>query len=565
MGLINGSLQIGKSALMSHQSMIQILGNNIANAGNPDYKRQSGRLSPIRGARLPEGFDPGAGVRLTGLQRHVDSAIEQRLRDALGENKYDDQTSQVLARLETLYNEMSDNDLSSSLSQFFNAFSELQSKPQDSSTRAVTVQTAQSLTEQIQTLRHDIVGVYNDLSKTMSETVDEVNRITSQIAQLNGEIAQTTSSGGNAGAVLDERDRQLKDLSQLVNIHVFEQDSGTVTVYVGSDPIVQHNQARKLEINKETKNGLILPELVFSDTGKKIDSSSGTAGAVIDLINDYVSGNIHQLDDLSSSIIFEVNKIHSSGQGLKGYTSTTSTYAVSNADEALNNAGLAFTPQNGTFMLNVKDLNTGQTTTHQINIDLDGLGTDTTLNSLAAQINAVNNVNASVTGNGKLELSTTNKNYEMTFSQDSSHTLAALGINSFFSGKNAFDIAVNSDVADNPQLIAAAKDNLPGDGTNAASIAALRTKAIDSLGGLSIPGQYRSIVGELATKTAGARQRKQVHQAIVDTLTAQSESVSGVNLDEETVHLMSSQQAFQGAAKYISSVNAMMQEILNLI
>ena len=565
MGLINGSLQIGKSALMSHQSMIQILGNNIANAGNPDYKRQSGRLSPIRGARLPEGFDPGAGVRLTGLQRHVDSAIEQRLRDALGENKYDDQTSQVLARLETLYNEMSDNDLSSSLSQFFNAFSELQSKPQDSSTRAVTVQTAQSLTEQIQTLRHDIVGVYNDLSKTMSETVDEVNRITSQIAQLNGEIAQTTSSGGNAGAVLDERDRQLKDLSQLVNIHVFEQDSGTVTVYVGSDPIVQHNQARKLEINKETKNGLILPELVFSDTGKKIDSSSGTAGAVIDLINDYVSGNIHQLDDLSSSIIFEVNKIHSSGQGLKGYTSTTSTYAVSNADEALNNAGLAFTPQNGTFMLNVKDLNTGQTTTHQINIDLDGLGTDTTLNSLAAQINAVNNVNASVTGNGKLELSTTNKNYEMTFSQDGSHTLAALGINSFFSGKNAFDIAVNSDVADNPQLIAAAKDNLPGDGTNAASIAALRTKAIDSLGGLSIPGQYRSIVGELATKTAGARQRKQVHQAIVDTLTAQSESVSGVNLDEETVHLMSSQQAFQGAAKYISSVNAMMQEILNLI
>ncbi len=565
MGLINGSLQIGRSALMAQQSMMQIIGNNISNAGNPDYTRQTGKLAPVHGSRLQEGFDPGAGVRLVGLQRHIDNSIEQRLREAISDNNYDDLTSQVLSRLETLYNEMTQNDVSSGLSEFFNAFSDLQSKPQDVAARSVTVQTAQSLAEQIQTLRYDIVNVYNDLHKKMSDTVDQINRITSQIAQINGQIAQTTSAGGNAGALLDERDRQLKDLSELVNVHVIEQDSGIVNVYIGSDPLVQNNQARKLEISKETNSSnLIVPKVVFSDNGKEIQAFSGTTGAVVDLINDFVGGNIEELDNFASALIFEVNKIHSSGQGLHGYKSITSTYAVDDANAELDKAGLTFTPQNGTFLVNVKDLNTGQITTHQINVDLNGVGTDMSLNDVIAQINAIDNVSASVLGDGRVKIQTDSDNYEITFSQDSSNFLAAIGINNFLTGKNAFDIDVRSEIADDPQLIACAKDNLPGDGSNAADIAQLRTNPVDSLNGMSIADKYRMIVSDLGTKSAGARQRHEVHQAIVDTLTAQRESVSGVSIDEETVNLLSTQRAFQGAARYVSAVNDMIQEILRL-
>ncbi len=565
MGLINGSLQIGRSALMTQQSMMQIIGNNIANAGNPDYTRQTGRLAPVHGSQLPEGFDPGAGVRLVGLKRHIDNSIEQRLREAISDNNYDDLTSQVLSRLETLYNEMTDNDVSSGLSEFFNVFSELQSKPQDIAARSVTVQTGQALVEQIQTLRYDIVNVYNDLHTKMEDTVEQINRITSQIAQINGQIAQTTSAGGNAGALLDERDKQLRDLSELVNVHSIEQESGIVTVFIGSDPIVQNNEARELEIEKETSdNNLILPKVVFSDTGKEIQAFSGTTGAVVDLINDFVGGNIEELDNLASSLIFEVNKIHSSGQGLHGYQSITSTYAVEDANAELDNAGLTFTPQNGTFLVNVKDLNTGQISTHQINVDLNGIGSDMSLNDVIAQIDAIDNVSASVLGDGRVEIKTDSDNYEITFSDDTSYFLASMGINNFFVGKNAFDIDVRSDIVDDPQLIAAAKDNLPGDGSNAGDIAQLRTSGVDSLDGLSISDKYRSIVSDLATKTAGARQRQEVHQAIVDTLTAQRESVSGVSIDEETVNLLSTQRAFQGAARFVSAVDEMIQEILGL-
>ncbi len=33
MGLTTGALQLGKSALLSYQSALQVIGNNVANAG----------------------------------------------------------------------------------------------------------------------------------------------------------------------------------------------------------------------------------------------------------------------------------------------------------------------------------------------------------------------------------------------------------------------------------------------------------------------------------------------------------------------------------------------------
>ncbi len=565
MGLVNGSLQIGRSALLANQALMQIIGNNIANAGNPDYTRQTGKLAPVPGNRLLEGVDPGSGVKLVGLQRSIDRSIEQRLRESISDNNYDDLTTQVLSRLEVVFNELSENDISTSLNEFFNAFSELQSKPQDISQRSIVVQTAQSLTEKFHSLRYDVLGVYKDLSVKMEDIVEQINRITGQIADLNAQIAYATSSGGNAGAILDERDRQLKELAELVNIHVIEQDAGVVTVYIGSEPVVQYNQARELEVKEDSDGTLIIPKLIFKDTGQEIEGYSGQAGAVIDLVQEYVSQYLYDLDDLASAIIFEVNKLHSSGQGLSGFSSTTSSNAVEDSTQPLNDADLPFTPINGTFLITVTDKNTSQSQVYQINVDLDGIGTDTSLDDLASQIDAIDNISAQVLPDGKLQIQVDSDNYEFTFSEDSSYVLAALGINGFFVGRNAYDIEVNPEIVNDVNLLACAQNGQPGDGSNAEAIANLRSTGVDSLGGISIMDQYREIVGRLGTQTAGAKQRHQVHQAMVDTLTAQRESISGVNIDEETVNLMTAQSAFQGAARYISAVNEMIQDILSIL
>ena len=76
MGLINSALLIDRSALLSYQSALQVVGNNVSNAGNPDYTRQTAILRPQVGVELPGGLIPGGGVALTDLQRNIDESVE---------------------------------------------------------------------------------------------------------------------------------------------------------------------------------------------------------------------------------------------------------------------------------------------------------------------------------------------------------------------------------------------------------------------------------------------------------------------------------------------------------
>lgn len=565
MGLLNGSLQIGRSALLAHQSAMQIIGNNVANAGNSDYTRQTPRLGPIYGAKLPEGFTSGAGVQLMGIERQIDEALEQRLRSALSDTSHDDLISQTLGRLETLYNAMGETSLSQSLSNLFNAFSKLQSNPQDVSARSVVTEEGDALTQKIRMLRKDIVGIYNEMTDVMAETVAKINLLTDQIAALNVQVANARAGGDTAGALMDQRDSLLKELSGLTDINVVRQDDGEVTVYIDSDPLVQSGHARKLELRKETNGDRVLPRLVFSDNQRRANVMGGRAGAIEELVTTLIDGNLNDLDAFASGLIFELNKLHASGQGLHGYNSVTSSDAVTDPAAAINRAGLYFAPQNGSFLITVLDKNTEQSTVHQINVDLNGTPPETSLNDIVAQINGVANLTATVQANGRLTIAADSENYTFTFSEDSSYVLAALGINTFFTGRNASDIAVNPALAADPQLVGCATANLPGDGTNAAAISLLRTSPAASLNGLSVSEFYRSLVGRIGTQTASAKQRLETHAAIRDTLQAQREAVSGVSLDEETVNLLTNQHAFQGAARFISTINEMLQQIMQIV
>jgi flagellar hook-associated protein 1 FlgK len=563
MGLINGSLQIGRSAILANQSALQVIGNNIANAGNPNYTRQTPVMSPVAGSSLPEGFDPGAGVQLTGVTRNIDEALEERLRVAISNQTYDETVTQYLSRLEALYNELTNEDISSGLTSFLNAFSDLNTNPQDATARTIAINEGASLVQQIQTLRQDIVRLYDELGNTMSESVDGINAITKQIADLNVKIANATSSGNTAGALLDQRDTLLKDLAELADIKVIDQIGGTVTVYLGSDPLVQYNQARQLELVREPETDVLTPHVYFTDTGKETHIEGGKAGAVDELINQVVTANLDDLDTFAAGLIFEVNKLHSSGQGLHGYTEVSATNLVSDPDAALNAAGLPFTPQNGSFMITVRDKTTDPITetVSQININLNS-----TLTDLANQINAIDNVNASITADGRLTIATAGDNFTITFNDDTSNVLACLGINTFFNGSDAGNIKVNQKLIDDPALLACGSSNnpLPGDGSNAGDIFNLKKTASNMLKGMSVTEYYQTMVGELGSATRAAQQRYEIHAAITDTLQSQREAVSGVSIDEETINLMTTQRAFQGAARFVTVINELLDEVLKI-
>jgi flagellar hook-associated protein 1 FlgK len=69
----------------------------------------------------------------------------------------------------------------------------------------------------------------------------------------------------------------------------------------------------------------------------------------------------------------------------------------------------------------------------------------------------------------------------------------------------------------------------------------------------------------MAVSGSAARSAMQAADIIFDSLTAQRESISGVNLDEEAVSLISYQRAYEGAARYMNVVDEMLQVLLSLV
>jgi flagellar hook-associated protein 1 FlgK len=214
-------------------------------------------------------------------------------------------------------------------------------------------------------------------------------------------------------------------------------------------------------------------------------------------------------------------------------------------------------------VVHVTDTATGLSSSTLVPVSLTGSSSDTTLNSLVTSLNAISGVQASISG-GKLTIASTNPNQTISFSQDSSNVLAGLGINTFFQGSTAQTMAVNSFLFTNPQFVAAAQNGSADDNSNALALAAANTTSGSGTGGQSFETAYSQMINGVATTAANATSTVSSTQDIVNTLQSQQQAVSGVSIDEETINLIKEQQAYAGAARIVSTVDAMMTSLMDI-
>ncbi len=137
----------------------------------------------------------------------------------------------------------------------------------------------------------------------------------------------------------------------------------------------------------------------------------------------------------------------------------------------------------------------------------------------------------------------------------------------FFSGTGASDIAVSSVIVGNPSLIAASQTpNGPGDGSNAAAMAALLNDP--SAGGApagspTLDGQIQSIYTDVGNSASSAQSISDNQTLLVGHLQQRDAQVGSVSMDEEAAHLMTYQQAYQAAARSLTTISSMLDTLIN--
>jgi flagellar hook-associated protein 1 FlgK len=568
MGL-SAALNIAGNAINVFSTGVQVTGQNLANASTPGYIVENLNLqsSPSYSA---SSLIVGSGVEATGVTQQVSQYLQQQILGANSQYSASNQLNSVYTSLQQQLQALGDNNLSTQLSNFSGALSSLATQPSSASLNAQAVDAGTQLASSITSLSTSLDQQTQNDNTQVQQLVTQANTLIQNIAQLNPQITQMEASGqsdSQAGSLLDQRYSDLNQLSQIMPVTYTQNGDGSINVYSGSNYLVLGQQSQQLQTVAASSNGMSVLNVQFGSTGGMITAStpgSGQLAGVLQGRDNVVGGFIQSLNTLSSAMISSFNQIYASGQGTDAYSSVTSDNAVTDPTAALNQAGLAFSPQSGSFQLQVLNQTTGTTSTSTINVDLSGTGSDTTLNSLAAEINSVANVSATVTPDGYLQINA-DPNYQIQFSDDSSNVLSSLGVNTFFTGSDASDIGVNSAVTANPDLFASGQGGSdPSNGSNALALSQFASNPLGALNGESLTDNYNALVTNIGNQASAETALSQSQNDFVQSLNSQQQQVSGVSIDQQAIQLMQYQEDYQASAKVVTTIDSLYQTLMQM-
>ena len=350
------------------------------------------------------------------------------------------------------------------------------------------------------------------------------------------------------------------------------------------------------------------------DGGRADDTTRLTGGkltAYFGIRDDVCGRYLDELDALAKSLIWEVNRIHSQGAGSQMLSNIIGQVEVPHSDMPLGKAqsgNINFyfydSLTNSYFSTNQLDFSdiTGKenfdpdvntlehvakaindivitqpdgTTLQYNNEDVNPLIAQVQNNKLIISVNSGYHITRSDDGTMSVTDVTNNSaNISFAFGQDTTGLLAALGLNSFFSGDSSLSLGLSTDIAKDYTKVNAGRVNgnyevNAGDNTIATAIGTLQEKRVSvstfwKTSTQSIPEYYAGIVSQVGTDKLHSETNETYHSTLTQALYERKQSVSGVNLDEEMTNLVKYQSAYKAAAKLITTADEMISVLLGL-
>ncbi len=313
-----GSIQLANNTLRANQIGLQVTGQNIANANTPGYIREEVVFSAAPTQRLGR-LLLGLGVEVEAVIQKVDHFLEQRLRSATSDRSAAEIEEQTHLELESIYGELEDTDLSTSLSEFFNSIADLSEEPDSLALRRMAVLRGQTLASDINRLSQQAFNVRSDMNDRVEKSADDINRLLEQIRGLNLRIADAEGSdvsNSDAVGLRDQRHAALGDLAKLIDIQVHEQPGGMVSVFCGGEYLVIDGDARFVTTEQSSDRGLTVHELRIEIPNSPLKNTAGEVAGLIKSRDEVLGGFLDSLDNFATTLAFEFNRIFSSGQGI---------------------------------------------------------------------------------------------------------------------------------------------------------------------------------------------------------------------------------------------------------
>ena len=228
-------LSIGASGLSAYRKLLETVGSNITNASTDGYVRRDVLTSTTGDAgMLPTSANTGngSGVIVDTVRRASDYFLQTQSLKANALTNQMQTLADSLTRLETnLF--VTDNNAGAAVQDFYSRFSDVAGSPTSASSRLAVVDSGTRVAQVFAQTASSINDTLSSVSTGLNAALDQVNSYTDQLASLNVQIQSAASSGQKPNDLLDQRDKIMNKLSDLVGFTYTEQTTGAITVYLG--------------------------------------------------------------------------------------------------------------------------------------------------------------------------------------------------------------------------------------------------------------------------------------------------------------------------------------------
>lgn len=320
------ALNSALSGLRVSQQQINLISDNVANASTPGYSR---KLLP-QSSFAVQGF--GIGVRSENIIRQVDINLERNLWTQISAVSQLDVKKTYLERIEQFHGPP-DQELSvaAELARLQDSFAALAEIPEDTQRQTAVVNQAVDLTNKINDLADLIQTSRNDAQDEIEISVNRINDLLVQIADINSEVIERTAFNETTASLEDQRDEAIKELSELIDISFFIRGDGALVVQTNRGVELASDRAQALTFRPQPLG----PSSLYPDNAAGIFvgdpltspasaieitelSPGGKIGGLLELRDEIFPKQRAQLDEFAHKLA-----IRFEAQGLRLFTDGT--------------------------------------------------------------------------------------------------------------------------------------------------------------------------------------------------------------------------------------------------
>lgn len=302
------------SGLKASQTALEVISRNISNAGTPGYHKQT--LNVVEVGRGDNSY-----VRAGDVNRAFDPILQNYYTKQLPTTAFTATQATFLDRLQTsLGKPGSAGSLDTMLGNLQNALDALATSPDNYATRAEVVNKAGDMANTLNGLSKEVQSMRRETETRMASNVDQINSMLTSLADVNMVLADYGVDKNTRNSLLDQRDRLVSGLSEMMDVRVDYNPDGTVRLATLSGAslldvkpsLLRFEQAGSLaptsEFSIDDSQSGVGKLILETPNGTRVDLvkegaiRSGTMGALVQMRDTTLQEAQRQLDDVAAAL-----------------------------------------------------------------------------------------------------------------------------------------------------------------------------------------------------------------------------------------------------------------------